>query len=108
MKILLASNGKFLIEKGYKLLGIPKDKIRIGWIITASKGVEKLDYLERHKKAMNDEGYHFEEFDIEGKSEKEILEFFEDKKLQAHLKIVFLALMVCQLEPTSFPFYCQS
>jgi len=81
MKILLASNGKFLIEEGYKLLGIPKDKIRIGWVITASKGVEKLDYLERHKKAMQDEGYKFEEFDIEGKTEGEILNFFEDKNV---------------------------
>jgi len=81
MKLLLASNGKFLIEEGYKLLGIPQDKIRIGWITTASKGVEKLDYLERHKKAMRDEGYKFEEFDIEGKTENEILNFFADKNV---------------------------
>src|SRR3989344_4123178 len=81
MKILLASNGKFLIEEGYKLLDIPKDKISIGWVITASKGVEKLDYLERHKKSMQDEGYKFTEFDIEGKTEDEILNFFTDKNV---------------------------
>ena len=81
MKILLASNGGFLIKDGYKLLGIPIEEIRIGWVITASKGVEKLDYLERHKKAMRDEGYYFEEFDIEGKSEDEILKFFTDKNV---------------------------
>lgn len=81
MKILLASNGGFLIKEGYKLLGIPKDKINIGWIITASKGVEKLEYLERHKKAMQDFGYKFEEFDIEGKTESEILNFFANKNV---------------------------
>ena len=81
MKILLASNGKFLIEEGYRLLGIPKDEIRIGWVITASKGVEKLDYLERHKKAMQEIGYDFEEFDIEGKNEDEILNFFANKNV---------------------------
>ena len=81
MKILLASNGGFLIKEGYKLLGIPKDQIRIGWVTTASKGVEKLDYLERHMKAMTEEGYNFEEFDIEGKTENEILNFFADKNV---------------------------
>ena len=81
MKILLASNGKFLTEEGYKLLGIPKDKIRIGWVITASKGVEKPDYLERHRQAMKDVGYAFEEFDIEGKNEDKILNFFADKNV---------------------------
>ena len=81
MKILLASNGGFLIGQGYNLLGIPKDEIRIGWITTASKGVEKLDYLERDKKAMNEEGYRFEEFDIEGKTQEQIMDFFADKNV---------------------------
>ncbi|MSU44850.1 hypothetical protein EXS45_01570 [Candidatus Nomurabacteria bacterium] len=81
MKILLASNGGFLIKDGYKALDIPREKVRIGWVITASKAVEKLDYLERHKKAMTEEGYYFEEFDIEGKSENEILNFFADKNV---------------------------
>ena len=50
MKILLASNGKFLIEGGLDLFGIPKDKIRIGRITTASKGNDNKDYIERHRK----------------------------------------------------------
>jgi len=81
MKILLASNGKFLIEQGYQLFGIPKEKIHIGWVTTASKGEEKLDYLERHRRAMQDFGYKFEEFDIEGKTKEEILTFFADKNV---------------------------
>ncbi len=81
MKILLASNGKFLIEQGYKLLGIPTEQVRIGYITTASKGVEDLDYLDRHKEEMKNAGYSFEEIDIEGKSEKEIFSFFSDKNI---------------------------
>ena len=45
MKLLLASNGGFLIEHGYALLGIPKSEMRIGYVTTASKGVEDLSYL---------------------------------------------------------------
>lgn len=81
MKILLVSNGKFLIEEGYKLLGIPKDKIRIGYITTASKGARSLDYLKRHIQEMARAGYSYEEFDIEGKTQEEILKFFSDKNV---------------------------
>ena len=79
MKILLASNGKFSIEEGYKLLGIPTDQIHIGYITTASKGAKNLDYLERHRQEMVQAGYFYEEFDIEGKSKEDILNFFTDK-----------------------------
>jgi len=81
MKILLASNGKFLIGQGYKALGISTNEIHIGYITTASKGVENLDYIKRHKEEMKNAGYAFEEIDIEGKSEDEILKFFADKNI---------------------------
>src|SRR3989338_961931 len=81
MKILLASNGKFSIEEGYKFLGIPADQIRVGYITTASKGAKSLDYLERHKQEMAQVGYSYEEFDIEGKNKEEILDFFADKNV---------------------------
>ncbi len=81
MKILLASNGKFLTESGYELLGVPKDQINIGYITTASKGARDLGYLERHKQEMTEAGYSFREYDIEGKSKDEILEFFADKNI---------------------------
>ena len=81
MKILLASNGGFLIKDGYKLLGIPTDQIRIGYVTTASKGARSLDYIEKHKKEMTGVGYRYEEFDIEGKSQEEMLAFFADKNV---------------------------
>ena len=81
MKLLLASNGKFLIKEGYKSLGIAKNDIKIGYITTASKGVEDKSYIERHRKEMAEEGYFFEEFDIEGKTKEEILKFFKNKNI---------------------------
>jgi dipeptidase E len=81
MKIILSSNGKFLIEQGYKALSIPTDQIRIGYITTASKGSENLDFIKRHKEEMIKAGYSFEEIDIETKSETEILDFFTNKNI---------------------------
>ncbi len=81
MKLLLASNGQFLIDKGYKLLGIPKDKIHIGYIITASKKVSSKEYIKIYKQLMKDNKYSFEEIDIEDKTEKELKEFFKDKNI---------------------------
>ncbi|KKW15698.1 MAG: Peptidase, S51 family [Parcubacteria group bacterium GW2011_GWA1_50_14] len=81
MKILLASNGKFLIEEGYKLLGIPRNKIRIGYITTASKGASSDEYIKLHQKMMEDNGYSFEEIDVENRSEAELRRFFGDKNI---------------------------
>lgn len=81
MKLLLASNGGFLIEKGYQILGIPKEQIKIGYVTTASKGTKNLEYLERHRQQMRDNGYNFQEIDIEGKTEKELRDFFKDKNI---------------------------
>jgi dipeptidase E len=80
-KLLLASNGSFLISQGYQLLGIPKDLLHIAYITTASKGVANKDYLERHKKAMKRHGYAFEEIDIEGKSVRELRKIFKEKNV---------------------------
>jgi dipeptidase E len=84
MKILLASKEKFLIKKGYGLLGIPKDKLRIGYITTALKVVEDLEYLaymKEYEKEMIEKDIYFEKFDIKDKTEKEIREFFADKNV---------------------------
>ena len=81
MKLLLASNGQFLIEEGYNLLGIPKDKIRIGYITTASKDVSSTEYIKTHKQLMKDNGYSFEEIDIEDKSEDDLKKFFSNKNI---------------------------
>lgn len=82
MKLLLTSKEKFLITKGYDLLGIPKDKLKIGYITTSLKTTANTDYLSYMKEfedEMRENNISFEEFDIEGKSEKEIQNFFRDK-----------------------------
>ena len=81
MKLLLASNGGFLINQGYKLLSISKEETKIGYVTTASKGVNDLRYLDWHKNDMRVNGLNFEEIDIEGKTEKELREFFKDKNV---------------------------
>lgn len=84
MKLLLASKEKFLIKKGYDLLDIPRDKLRIGYITTALKVVDDLEYLaymKEYVREMTEAGINFTEFDIEDKSEKEIRDFFADKNV---------------------------
>ncbi len=81
MKLLLASNGGFLFDKGYEILGIPRSEMHIGYVTTASKAVPNLDYITRHKQAMKEQGYSYEEIDIEGKSEEELRSFFKDKNI---------------------------
>lgn len=81
MKLLLASNSQFLIDSGYELLGIPKDQLKIAYITTAAKGARDKNYIETHKRLMINKGYHFEEFDIEDKSEEEIYYFLNDKNV---------------------------
>ncbi len=84
MKILLASKEKFLIKEGYRHLGIAKDKLRIGRVITAIKGSEDENfaaYMEEYKQGMIKEGIYFEEIDIKGKTAEEIYTFFGDKNV---------------------------
>ncbi len=84
MKLVLASKEKFLIKKGYSLLDIPKEDLRIGYITTALKVVEDqvyLAYMKEYEAEMIKEHIDFEEFDLEGKTEKEIREFFANKNV---------------------------
>lgn len=84
MKLLLASKEKFLLEKGYNALGIPKDQMRIGAINTAlNLVVDKvyLQYMKEYREDMKASGIFFEEFDIKDKSKGEILDFFKDKNI---------------------------
>ena len=80
-KLLLASDGAFLIHEGYKLLGTPKAKLNIGYVTTASKGVGSREYVERHKAAMTAAGYRFAEIDIEGKTKAKLYAFFRNKNV---------------------------
>ena len=84
MEILLASKEKFLLKKGYDSLSIPKDKLRIGRVVTAIKGASDQkfkDYMQEYKQDMINENIYFEEIDIKDKTQEEILKFFEDKNV---------------------------
>ena len=84
MKIVLASKEKFLLDKGYDLLGIPRDKLKIGIIDTAFKVSEDqvyIKYIEEYQALMSSSHIDFKLFDINGKTEQEILDFFSDRNV---------------------------
>jgi len=81
MKIILASDLSFLLKYGYDLTGISKPKMKIGYVMTASKGSRDTTFLEKVKSVMRENNISFEEIDIEGKSKDEILNFFKDKNI---------------------------
>jgi dipeptidase E len=81
MKIILASDLTFLLSTGYALTGIPKEQMRIGYITTASKVARDPAFFEGVKQSIKDNGYQFEEIDIEGKSKWELMDFFNDKNV---------------------------
>ncbi|MFA5994156.1 MAG: Type 1 glutamine amidotransferase-like domain-containing protein [Parcubacteria group bacterium] len=78
-KLLLSSNGSFIIEKGLKLLFDDISKIRLAYITTAGKGSSDKTYIETHKEMLKKEGCNFEELDIEGKTEDELRELLKNK-----------------------------
>jgi dipeptidase E len=80
MKLILASDLSFLLKYGYDLTGVPKDKMKIGYVTTASKG-DRGDFSRKLKDVIRDAGYNFDEIDIEGKTKEEIKNFFKDKNI---------------------------
>ncbi|MFA6325277.1 MAG: Type 1 glutamine amidotransferase-like domain-containing protein [Candidatus Paceibacterota bacterium] len=84
MKLILASKEKFLLEKGYDLLGIPRKNLKIGFINTAFKVVEDkeyIKYMDEYFELMQKSGIDFKQFDIKGKTKEEILNFFSDRNV---------------------------
>jgi len=69
MKLILASDLSFLLKYGYDLTGISKDQMKIGYVVTASKGTPDASYIKKFEKVISDNGIHFEEIDIENKKE---------------------------------------
>ena len=80
MKLILASDLSFLLKYGYDLTGIPKAQMKIGYITTASKG-DRGDFSRKLKYAIKENGYDFDEIDIEGKTKEELKTFFKDKNI---------------------------
>lgn len=83
MKLILGSDLSFLLKYGYALTGIPKDQMKIGYVNTAAKGLneEKQLFMQKVKNTIRENGYLFEEIDIEGKSKDELVKFFKDKNI---------------------------
>lgn len=81
MKLILASDLSFLLKYGYDLTGIPKDQMKIGWVTTASKGDRNKSFFTNLKDIITNSDYDVKEFDIEGKTKKEIKDFFKDKNI---------------------------
>ncbi len=81
MKILLASDMGFLLNTGYNALGIPKEKMKIGYVTTAAKGARAKSFFEEVKNTMRNAGYFAEEIDIEGKTKDQLRDFFKDKNI---------------------------
>jgi dipeptidase E len=80
MKIILSSDLSFLLKYGYNLTGIPKDQMKIGYVTTAAKG-DRGDFSRNLKYEIRENGYDFEEIDIEGKTKDELREVFKDKNI---------------------------
>jgi dipeptidase E len=81
MKLILASDISFVLKQGYAMTGIPKDAMRIGYVTTASKVTQHPEFFEAIKVSMRAAGYRFEEFDIDGKDENQLRQFFSDKNV---------------------------
>ena len=77
-RLILASDGGPAID-GMVALFEDVRHIKLAFIITASKGTSSTDYLERDRKKMTDMKIQYEEVDIEGKTEKQMMEIFKDK-----------------------------
>ncbi len=83
MKLILASDLSFLLKYGYDLTGISKEDMRIGYVNTAVKGRDEKTklFMENVKDKIRENGYNFEEIDIEGKNKEQLEEFFKDKNI---------------------------
>src|SRR3989338_2634333 len=79
--LLLLSSLRLLINGLPPVLGKPWKEFNMAHVITASKGVTGLEYLERNRAFIKKEGYRSEELDLDGKSENELRDILSKKEL---------------------------
>jgi len=77
-KLLLTSRGTYIIDGTYEIFDKPRNQIKWAYVITASKGVPDISYLNTHRQRMIELGWNFTEIDIEGKNEDELRQAFKD------------------------------
>jgi|APSaa5957512622_1039677.scaffolds.fasta_scaffold47966_2 peptidase E len=80
MNLILMSSGKFFTEKVPSLIN-DVTKLKIAYISTASKQVPDDGYAKRHQQRMKDLNFNFEEIDITGKKEDELMEILKKKEM---------------------------
>src|SRR3989338_3336774 len=79
--LLLLSSLRLLINGLPPVLGKPWKEFNMAHVITASKGVTGLEYLERNRAFIKKEGYRSEELDLDGKNEDELHKILSKKEL---------------------------
>ena len=80
--LLLTSAGMQMKDDIVKLLQKPAYDVTVAFITTAAKPQEDLDYVQRDWRIMKDDlGFNIEEFDIEGKTEAQVMKELELKDI---------------------------
>jgi dipeptidase E len=79
--MLLTSSGMDMREEIIKLLTKPAYDITVAFIATASKPEENKDYVHRDLAIMKEVGFNVEEFDIEGKTQHQVMDFLKIKDI---------------------------
>lgn len=80
-KLLLFSSLKLLIGGLSPVLGKPFSQFRAVHVITASKGVTDISYLERNREFFRSNKWEIEELDLDGTHENELRDVLKDKEL---------------------------
>ncbi|OGY50543.1 MAG: hypothetical protein A2951_02075 [Candidatus Buchananbacteria bacterium RIFCSPLOWO2_01_FULL_56_15] len=79
--LLLSSSGSTIFKFLPSIINKPITQLKLAWITTASKGVDDVSYLERHKQKMIELGWNFTEVDIEGKTVETLRNLLKDKDI---------------------------
>jgi len=80
--LLLTSSGMDMKKEIIKLLQKPAYNVSVGFITTASKQKENVDYIRKDWMIMRDEmGFNLEEIDIEGKTEDQVMKLLQFKDI---------------------------
>lgn len=91
--LLLMSSGSFLESIPDNLFDKPLSEMKIAHVITATKDVPSLEYLEQFRTRVKELGLNIEDVDIEGKNEEQLRELFFGKMLFS-FKVVILTIFL--------------
>jgi len=80
--LLLTSSGMpYMQDEIIKLLQKPAYDVNVAFITTAAKPVENIDFLKKDWDIMKELGFNVQEVDIEGKTEKQVMDSLEMKDI---------------------------